>query len=484
MPFSAEMRRLQSKWLTGTSWPQRLEWIEIKGIRGWTGQRVTFGFPIVAIVGENGSGKSTVLQAAAAVYGRTKGSPGKELYASDFFPDTPFEQIRGATIGFSYRQGEKSLFSSIRKPTGRWRGNPDRPVRQVENIDLSRIQPVGARVGYSKLLRPGASEHEHTAFDSDRLARMSEIMGREYAGAGISTTTADKKRSVPVLTASGSRYSGFHQGAGEIAAAELLAKDHPKYALVLIDEIETSLHPRAQRRLINDLATLARIRELQLIITTHSPYVLDQLPPEGRIYIMDGVGGKTIVTGVSPEFAMTRMDEEPHPECEIYVEDRRAATFVTEALVAAGERDVLSRASVLPYGSASVGHALGQMRHQKLFPRPTVVFLDGDQDNAPGCNILPGDDAPERVVFEALKKVNWIGVHERIGRSASETIDALNRSMTLNNHHDWIKYAADELVIGTDVLWQATCAAWMTHCTSPVVLGDICTPIKDALNAG
>ena len=27
------------------------------------------------------------------------------------------------------------------------------------------------------------------------------------------------------------------------------------------------------------------------------------------------------MTGVSPEFAMTRMDEYPHPECEIYVED-------------------------------------------------------------------------------------------------------------------------------------------------------------------
>jgi hypothetical protein len=42
------------------------------------------------------------------------------------------------------------------------------------------------------------------------------------------------------------RYSGFHQGAGEITATELIAIDYPKYGLILI-EIETSLHPRAKK---------------------------------------------------------------------------------------------------------------------------------------------------------------------------------------------------------------------------------------------
>jgi ABC-type dipeptide/oligopeptide/nickel transport system ATPase component len=47
---------------------------QAKGLRGWDGQKIPFSFPIVAIVGENGSGKSTVLQCAASVYrppGRT-----------------------------------------------------------------------------------------------------------------------------------------------------------------------------------------------------------------------------------------------------------------------------------------------------------------------------------------------------------------------------------------------------------------------------
>jgi hypothetical protein len=45
MALSSEMRRLQNKWITGTAWPKRLEWLELNGVRGWSGQRVDFVFP-------------------------------------------------------------------------------------------------------------------------------------------------------------------------------------------------------------------------------------------------------------------------------------------------------------------------------------------------------------------------------------------------------------------------------------------------------
>lgn len=478
MGLSAEMRRLQNKWMAAAGWPKRLDWLEITGIRGWTGQRIDFQFPIIALVGENGSGKSTVLQAAAAVYRSTP----KDRYASDFFPDTPFERIEGATIRFSYRQGQDSQTKTVRKPTNRWRGNPDRPERTVQYIDLRRIQPVGARIGYARILKSGVVEGAFTEFDSPRLQRLTQIVGKQYTGAGISVTDAGADKPVPVLQMGNLRYSGFHQGAGEIAAAELLAVDYPKYGIVLIDEIETSLHPRAQRRLMRDLARVAREQELQIILTTHSPYILDELPPEARIYLMDGAGGKTAVVGVSPEFAMTRMDDEQHPECDLYVEDTRAATLVSEILVAS-DRDLLSRAKLIPYGAASVGLALGIMANQQRFPRPSLVFLDGDQANAPGCIVLPGDDAPERVVYGGLQAAGWPGVAERVGRGPSETIDALNGAMALGNHHDWIKFSADRLTLGGEILWQALSSSWAAGCATNEERLSIAQPVRDALDA-
>ena len=294
-------------------------------------------------------------------------------------------------------------------------------------------------------------------------------------------TDAGIDKPIPVLEIEGLRYSGFHQGAGEIAAAELLAVDYPKYSIILIDEVETSLHPRAQRRLMRDLARVAREQELQIILTTHSPYILDELPPEARIYLMDGAGGKTAVVGVSPEFAMTRMDDEQHPECDIYVEDNRAAALVSEILVV-GDRDLLSRSKLIPYGAASVGLALGIMASQSRFPRPSLVFLDGDQTSAPGCIVLPREDAPERVVYEGLHSIGWPDVADRVGRGPAETIDALNGAMALANHHDWVKFTGDQLTLGSEILWQVLSSSWARNCATEAEIQSIIQPVRDALD--
>ncbi len=149
MAIYDDVRRLQRKWSGGIGWPQRLEWIEVKGIRGWTGQRLTFSFPIIALTGENGSGKSTLLQAAACVY-RSEESD-VTFFPSEFFPDTAWDQIRDASIKYGYLQGNDRGDGSIRKPTTRWLGHGERPVRQIEYIDLNRIQPVATRVGYARI---------------------------------------------------------------------------------------------------------------------------------------------------------------------------------------------------------------------------------------------------------------------------------------------------------------------------------------------
>ena len=475
MAISAEMRRLRARFAT-PGWPHFLEWMEIDGLRGWAGQRIEFRFPIVALVGENGAGKSTVLQTAAVGYK----SQDKDRFASDFFPDTPFEQISGATLRYSYKRGNQHITGTVRKPTNRWRGNPDRPEREVRYVDLRRTQPVSARTGYAQLLRRGVLEGANDAFDQAKLARLSTILGKQYEGAGISTTDAGDDKPVPVLRVNGRRYSGFHQGAGEITAAELLALQYPRHSLVLIDEIETSLHPRAQRRLMRDLATIARLNELQIILTTHSPYVLEELPDEARIYLMEGQAGKNPVVGVSPDFAMTRMDEEAHPECDIYVEDNRAGTMLSEMIIRA-DRDILTRCKIIPFGSAQVGISLGLMVAQDRFPRPSLVYLDGDQDVRDGCNVLPGGDVPERVVFEALRDAGWPNTAERLGRGTAETIDALNQAMFDPDHHTWVNSIGDTLVLGGDTVWQALCSSWAVNCATQDQIDDACQPLRDAL---
>jgi predicted ATPase len=476
--LSRQVRRLEGAWTTGTKWPQRLEWIEIENIRGWTGQRFELRFPVMAVVGENGVGKSTVLQAAASIY--AKPAPGKERFASHFFPDTPWDRVRDAQIRYAVKRGDSRDTGSVRKPTDRWRGNPDRPERSVSYIDLSRIQPIQYRVGYSKLAKSSLVEADSNDFDKERLSRLNAILGRTYSDARMAVTFDDRNRPVPIIQQDEMTYSGFHQGAGETTILELVETDVPKYSLVLIDEVESSLHPRAQRRLIRDLAEMARERELQIVLTTHSPYVLEELPEIARAHILQNGGKREIVYGVSPQFAMTKMDDFQQPECDVYVEDPRAGTLLIEILTRYSS-DLVSRCRVTPYGAASVGQSLGIMVSEKRFPTPTCVFLDGDKSEAPGCFLLPGGDAPERVVFDGLHEVQWRGLDHRVARDFPSVSDACNNAMTLSNHHDWIKQAALTLTLGGDILWQAMCSAWVEHCADQTECNAVTQAVADTV---
>jgi predicted ATPase len=482
MAISRQVRRLQGKWSAGTGWPKRLDWIEIDGIRGWDGQRFELRFPIMAVVGENGAGKSTVLQAAASVYKPEQDIPGR--FASDFFPDTPWDRVHDAEIRYSVREGDQVHASAIRKPTGRWRGNPERRQRNVEYIDLSRIQPVSARTGYRTLANAAFKEESANLFEQPRLERLSAILGRTYDAAKMAITSADSVREVPVITQQGSTYSGWHQGAGETTIVELLQTDLPNHSLVLIDEIESSLHPRVQRRLIRDLADRCREQELQVILTTHSPYVLEELPDEARAHILQTTTGRReIVYGVSPEFAMNKMDDVPHFECDLYVEDSRAERMLIE-IIAVRAPELINRCQLVPYGAASVGRALGQMVAGNRFPRPSCVYLDGDTAPAVGCVLLPGEDAPERVVFEALHALNWAGVNARTGRGFADVADACSRAMANTDHHDWVTQAANQLILSGDTLWQAMCAEWADKCLYVADAVRTIQPIEDILVGG
>ena len=479
MPISEEIRRLDKKWRSGTGWPKRLEWVEPSGVRGWQGARVSFPFPIVAIVGENGSGKSTILQAAACSYQGDSGS--RTWYPTEFFPITAWDHSgKNVAITYGYKEGQNHTQGAVRKLTTRWLNQTDRPKRVVEYIDLNRIQPVGARVGYARIAKTKHVEKSSTSFKTEEVERLSAVMGRPYDSARMAVSDIDVGREVPVIARSGYEYSGFHQGSGEITVVELIKNGVPKYSLLLIDELESSLHPRSQRRLVRDLAEQCRLQEAQVILTTHSPYVLEELPVEARLHILESQGQKIVVGGISPEFAMTKMDDEVHPECDLYVEDN-AARVMLEEILAKHNPEVFVRCDVVPYGSAAVGQALGLMANEKRFKRPTAVFVDGDIEPGAGCAVLPGADAPEQVVFKALKARAWADLWTRIGRDTSLVHDACESAMTLADHHDWVRIAANKLRCGGETLWRGMCREWAARDLPPHEAEKVIKPILDVL---
>jgi predicted ATPase len=71
----------------------------------------------------------------------------------------------------------------------------------------------------------------------------------------------------------------------------LMSPNRPK--LVLLDDIEQGLHPNAQRELINVLKDIIQDnQDLQIIFSTHSPYIVDELAPS-QVHVLSNSNGFT-----------------------------------------------------------------------------------------------------------------------------------------------------------------------------------------------
>jgi predicted ATPase len=66
--------------------------------------------------------------------------------------------------------------------------------------------------------------------------------------------------------------------------------------MLIMDDIDRGLHPKAQRALIQQLTRLATVGSAgpQIIVTTHSPYILDEVAPEA-VRVVRAVQGATRV---------------------------------------------------------------------------------------------------------------------------------------------------------------------------------------------
>lgn len=77
--------------------------------------------------------------------------------------------------------------------------------------------------------------------------------------------------------------------------------------LILLEDMERALHPRAQRDLVASLrAALAAIPQLQIIATTHSPYLVDALQPE-----------EVVVLARRPDGAVAARRLSEHPKAKL-----------------------------------------------------------------------------------------------------------------------------------------------------------------------
>lgn len=105
-------------------------------------------------------------------------------------------------------------------------------------------------------------------------------------------------------------------------------------SLVLIDELELALHPRAQMGLLRHLESMAKEKALTVIVSTHSVTLIKYASRGQLLFLEQHDGRVAVIGGCFPAYAIGSIasTEERAPDVAIYVEDEAAAA-VTDALV-------------------------------------------------------------------------------------------------------------------------------------------------------
>lgn len=476
----AEISTIRTQYQAGL-WPQFLQMVQIDGLRGWSGQSVELNFPVVGVVGENGSGKSTLMKVAASVYDNKDKK--KRFYPSAFFVETHWDKIEGVVIDFRVKRGPNVESFRIKKPSKRWRVPENGPKRDVFLLDIARTLPLDASVGYAKIARLAASEIESAEINHEFRKHLSHVLGRNYSKARFATSDVDKNRPVGLLEREWGEMSQFHQGAGEDATLDLFRtlQGIPENSLLLIDEVEASLHPKAQRRLVRFLLWLARKRRIQVILSTHSPYVLQELPQEARMLLLPGPQGLSVVYGVSADFAMSRLDDEVHPEVHLFVEDREAEVLLREILASSEETGkLLQRIAINSVGASNVVAMLGGLGKAGKLPYRSLAIVDGDHVDA-NCLSLPGTLAPERLVYEDLRIKGWPNLPHRFGIGAGTLMAVLEDAMLEPDHHKWNARVGDQILKSSTSVWEVLANEWCKTCLDPLSRKKIADAIENEI---
>lgn len=360
-------------------------------IRGVATLDISFRYPITAIAGRNGSGKTTVLAlAACAFHNKANGFKLRHRHCayytfSDFFIQSAEEvALEGVEIGYwilhdnwrktaGFPLGRGLGYQSRKKGKGgRWNGYGGRVHRNVAYLGIDRVLPH-AEKSVSKTYRRAFQVSSPAGWEEDARQIAGRVLRKEYTAFQYKQ---HNRYRLSLVSSGDSTYSGFNMGAGEDALFGLLAVllEIPSGSLVLIDELELGLHEEAQERLVDELKLLCAKKFLQIVCTTHSPRVLEALPPEGRVFIERAATALSVIPGISPEYATGKLGGRANPELTVLVEDDASRAVLAAAL----SRDMRSRIRLIAVGSSTAVAAHLGYRYKEQKDAAVLAFFDGD----------------------------------------------------------------------------------------------------------
>lgn len=379
----------------------RLEKLVFRKFRNLDGMEINFsGHAITGIFGANGLGKSSILATIRCLYQavynprvRRRKSPlhprpencanepfGHLFYGNQYFNYNNSEIVAEFSDALSANHGIiTSPLYEIQSSRKRWTpGTTAKPVCPVYYINMETCIPVSEagmlkseREKRRKLYRSilTHSEELKTSFNKIFLHQI-----QIYNNTKATTSTVDDTITI-VLN---NKQLPFRElSAGEQRVLKLLDMVYraQENSIILIDEIETTLHPFALDNLVTVLNKLARDKHLQIIFTSHSLRLAERKDINVRtLYSIGGIVRCDL--GYNQECRKLLEGKNASAQLIILVEDDMSCALLMEILRQNGK---LSNVEFSKFGGYEQAFNLAASLHKVGKLTKDIVFvLDGD----------------------------------------------------------------------------------------------------------
>jgi predicted ATP-dependent endonuclease of OLD family len=304
--------------------------ITIEGLR--LIDRLVFDVPgsgVHVLSGSNGSGKSSVLACLLRLCRSNAFQTSfRTSKASDALDNFQSAKITYEIDGRSVRYQHSGV---------RWEPTPKRESKLVEFFgyrsvifaaaDSDRIEPrkedfVPQRVRDAS---QGLKAAANAIFSTDKFNDLKVINVRRGVGAQAfllpdPLSSTQRRRAY---------FSEKNFSLGELCVLKLLRQLEacPRGSLVLIDELELALHPRAQIGLFRHLQQVSDQKDLTTIFSTHSVSLIKAVD-RAHLYFIDRIADRTeLIPGCYPTYALGQLalSEERSPDVALFVGRRPGA---------------------------------------------------------------------------------------------------------------------------------------------------------------
>lgn len=390
---------------------RELKSIYIKKLKGLQDVTIDFGdndHRITGIFGLNGSGKTTVLHTIMCIYKQTHNPNilipleyvantrmsryfkhvGNQYWQdSDYTVTYMYETIDDNNNKIYKDEIDRKKFKKYYHPnqgrrmrsewTPRERAKQKRCVYYIPLKscipDIEEIQSTNATIRVANEISIKRAEKI--------CAVASQIMGKHYEIVKRVGTSFIKHSCYHVKTTECGEYHSLSMGAGEQRLFRILEVlfNAPNNALIVIDEIDLTLHTAALRELFSQMQRLAQSKHLQIVFTSHRQEIMDFSNVNVRYLI--NTGRRTFCIDNPTAQCYEQLTGKTSTYLKIFVEDEVSKCIVEKILM---KYKLKRHAQITIYGAISnaisIASALEiQLPLDDINQRKNILFvLDGD----------------------------------------------------------------------------------------------------------